>query len=647
MTITLTVSEVRQALQQAAGRAPSGDGAPSTALLGTIFHRVIGELLRDDSPLNLESVVRDLDADLVEWQRVLVEHTYDQLLGPMLTNQSGSLREHGDQVLDLWTAVQDAVHWLAELWWQITEKGTKSASQSDSFWVERQVVLDLQQPHWSESVALLGQTDAVLRHPTTNAWCVLEWKIGQTSPAIDLAQVCLYHLMLNGLNQAKTNSAIAVVSFLPGRHETLFQSTQIADAQARLLDLIGRTAGVIDEPPQPKSTVPTVSTVLARQPEHLKKEEAEKPAAKNGTQKSGPSEEWLSDKSNKILRVLKKFGMPCRECRPPLVGPAFVRFSLFPDGGIRQRKVMAAAPELHLHLGLPAEPVMTVVEGTIAIDLPNPNPESVPFSSIIPYLTVMDSSVGSSRIPVGMDIGRKLTWCDLASSESPHMLVIGTPGSGKSQWLRVAVASLMHTNKPETLQLLLIDPKQNAFTFAAGSPFLQQPIVVPGGDGEVSEILEGLVETMGERYTLLAQEKCQSMNDYVRKTGQTMPRMICICDEYADLLHGSNRTEKQAIEKQLKRISAKGRAAGIHLILATQQAKATVITTGIRAMLPAKVALRVSTAIESRVAIEESGAERLLGNGDLLFKLIGTQRLQGAWLPDNEESLAASTVAVQ
>lgn len=648
MTITLTVSEVRQALQQAAGRAPSGDGAPSTALLGTIFHRVIGELLRDDSACNLESVVRDLEPDLGEWQRVLVEHTYDQLLGPMLTNHSASLREHGDQVLDLWTAVQDAVHWLAELWWQITEKGTKSASQSDSFWVERQVVLDLQQPGWSEPVALLGQTDAVLRHPTTNAWCVLEWKIGQTSPVIDLAQVCLYHLMLNGMNPAKTNSAIAVVSFLPGRHETLFQSTQIADAQAKLLDLIARTAGVIGETLQPKTPAPKLPIAIDRKPEPQKRKvEVEEPTQKNGQPKSGPSDEWLIEKRDKILRVLKKFGMPCRECKPPLVGPAFVRFSLFPDGGIKQKKVMAGAPELHLHLGLPAEPVMTVVEGAIAIDIPNPNPESVPFSAIIPYLPAMESSVGCSRIPVGMDIGRKLTWCDLASSESPHMLVIGTPGSGKSQWLRVAVASLMHTNTPETLQLLLIDPKQNAFTFAAGSPFLQQPIVVPGGDDEVSEILEGLVETMEERYTLLAQKKCQSLNDYVRKTGQAMPRMICICDEYADLLQGSNRTEKQAIEKQLKRISAKGRAAGIHLILATQQAKATVITTGIRAMLPAKVALRVSSAIESKVAIEESGAQRLLGNGDLLFKLIGTQRLQGAWLPEEEESLVQSTLAVR
>ncbi len=638
MTITLTVSEVRQALQQAAGRAPSGDGSPSTALLGTMFHRVIGELLRDDSTCNLESVVRDLEPELAEWKRVLVEHTYDQLLGPLLTNQSASLREHGDQVMDLWTAVQDAVQWLAELWWQITENGTTAASQSDSFWVERQVVLDLQQPNWSEPVALLGQTDAVLRHPTTNAWCVLEWKIGQTSPVIDLAQVCLYHLMLNGMNPAKTSSAIAVVSFLPGRHETLFHSTQIADAQLKLLDLIGRTAGVIGEPSRKKRVATTAPTATFGQTSLEQQKKTPEPEPLKPEQRSGPSPEWLTDTRDRILRVLKKFGVPCRETKPPVVGPSFIRFSLFPEGGIKQKKILSGAPELHLHLGLPAEPVMSIVDGTIAIDLPNPNPESVPFSLIVPMLPEIDELLGCSRVPVGLDITRKLVWCDLAGSESPHMLVVGTSGSGKTQWLRTAIASLMKTNTRETLQVLLIDPKQNAFTFAADSPFLRQPIVVPGGDGDVSEILEGLVDLMESRYSLFAQAQSQSLLDYVRKTGTPVPRIFCICDEYADLLEGSAKAERQAIEKQLRRISAKGRAAGIHLILATQQPRANIVTPAIRAMLPAKVALRVSDARESRIALEDSGAERLLGNGDLLFKSIGTMRLQGSWLPLDEES---------
>ncbi len=649
MTITLTVSEVRQALQQAAGRAPSGEGAPSTALLGTIFHRVIGELLRDDSACNLESVVRDLEPDLGEWQRVLVEHTYDQLLGPMLTNHSASLRDHGDQVLDLWTAVQDAINWLAELWWQITEKGTKSASQSDSFWVERPVVLDLQQPGWSESVALIGQTDAVLRHPTTNAWCVLEWKIGQTSPAIDLAQVCLYHLMLNGMNPAKTNSAIAVVSFLPGRHETLFQSTQIADAQAKLLDLIGRTAGVIGECDTQKTKITTVvgrteggssGPTTVSPPRTIGRPSVQKP---EGT--LGPSSEWLIETRDKMLRALRRFGASCREIKPPAIGPTFVRFFVFPESGIRRNKVLTAASELQLHLGLASEPVLSTVEGAIAVDLANPNRRGVPFSEFIPQLPAVDPLLGCSKIPVGLNLTGGLVWCDLAVV-SPHLLVVGTPGSGKSQWLRSSVASLVRTNTPETLQLLLIDPKQNAFPFMTDSPFLRQPVVVPGSDRDVSEILAELVDIMVDRNAMLADSRSASLADHVRKTDIPLPRIICVCDEYADLLAG-NKSEKQAIEHQFQRIAQVGRAAGIHLILATQQPRTQILSSSIRSLIDCRVVLRVSSALESRVALETAGAERLLGRGDLLFKSIGTERLQGAWLPEEEESLVTAASGIR
>lgn len=649
MTITLTVSEVRQALQQAAGRAPSGEGAPSTALLGTIFHRVIGELLKDDSACNLESVVRDLEPDLGEWQRVLVEHTYDQLLGPMLTNHSASLRDHGDQVLDLWTAVQDAIHWLAELWWQITENGTKSASQSDSFWVERQVVLDLQQPGWSEPVALLGQTDAVLRHPTTNAWCVLEWKIGQTSPAIDLAQVCLYHLMLNGMNPAKTNSAIAVVSFLPGRQETLFQSTQITDAQSKLLDLIGRTAGVIGQCGTQKTEITTVvgrteggssGPTTVSSPRTIDRPSVQKP---EGTW--GPSSEWLIETRDKMLRALRRFGASCREIKPPAIGPTFVRFFLFPESGIRRNKVLTAASELQLHLGLASEPVLSTVEGAIAVDLANPNRRGVPFSEFIPQLPAVDPLLGCSKVPVGLNLTGGLVWCDLAVV-SPHLLVVGTPGSGKSQWLRSAVASLVSTNTPETLQLLLIDPKQNAFPFMVDSPFLRQPVVVPGNDRDVSEILAELVDIMVDRNAMLAESRSASLADHVRKTGIPLPRIICVCDEYADLLAG-NRAEKQAIEHQFQRIAQVGRAAGIHLILATQQPRTQILSPSIRSLIDCRVVLRVSSALESRVALETAGAERLLGRGDLLFKSIGIERLQGAWLPEEEESFVAVVAGVR
>jgi len=658
MTITLTVSEVRKALHQAAGRTPSGDGSPSTALLGTIFHRVVGELLRDDSSSNLESLVRNLEPELSDWQKAVVEHTYDQLLGPMLTSHSASLRENGEQVLDLWTAIQDVVQWLAELWWQITEKGTKTVSQSDWFWVERQVVLDLQQPNWSEPVALLGQTDAVLRMPHSDAWCVLEWKLGQTSPVIDLAQACLYHLMINGTNPARSSSALAVVSFLPSRQESLFQSHQIVNAQAKLMDLIGRTAGVIGESAtrsastsaesNSKSTVAVSSEQRADRsipatPVNIPSvtTTSAKPAisvnpTKNSS--SGPSSEWLTETCDKMLRALRRFGAPCREIKQPAIGPTFVRFFLFPESGIRQGKVLTAAAELQLHMGLAAEPILSTIEGAIAVDLANPNRRAIPFSELLPQLPAVDGLLGCPKVPVGVDLNGNLIWCDLAVV-SPHLLVVGTPGSGKSQWLRAAVASLMKTNTPETLQLLLIDPKQNAFPFTADSPFLRQPVVVPGNEQDVSEVLAELVEIMVERNAMLAESRSASLADHVRKTGVPLPRIICICDEYADLIAG-NKSEKQAIEHQFQRIAQVGRAAGIHLILATQQPRTQILSPSIRSLIDCRVVLRVSTALESRVALESSGAERLLGRGDLLFKSIGTERLQGAWLPEEEESFA-------
>lgn len=675
MSITLNVSEVRQALQRAAGVTADGTGPPGSALTGTIFHRVIGELLREDSENRLELILGQLDPDLQAWKQTLAEQAYDQLLGPLLSRHTAALRDRGEQVLDLWAAVQAATAWLAELWWEITGHGTADVRQQDWFQSESQVVLDLQQSDWKESVAIVGQTDALLRHPGSGAWCVLEWKTGQTAPAIDLAQACLYHLMINGRDPVNP-SALAVVSFLPHPRETLFSGEQLSSAQARLLDFIGALAGVnargslseianasaassvpaaAGAPPSTpavpvvhESRAPRNSPVATTDFGDSSKPQssigspaaAEKNAANSlPARASGVTDVWLSEVRDGILRVLRKFGAPCREAKPPIVGLAFVRFFVFPDHGIRQKMILDKAPELQLHLKLETEPVLTVIDGAIAVDLPNPVREFVSFADLQPLLPSVDALYGNTRIPVGVDLTRCLVWCDLGASESPHMLVVGTSGSGKSQWLRAVTAALIATNTPETLQLLLIDPKRNAFTFLEGTDYLLRPVVIPDGDTDISEVLEDLSVLMDQRYEEFAARQSQSLTDFIRAGGKPVPRIICICDEYADLMESSAKAARQAIERQLKRISTKGRAAGIHLILATQQPRATVITPAIRSVLPAKIVFRVTDARESRVALDEHGAERLLGNGDLLFKCIGTQRLQGAWLPEEQTCL--------
>ena len=647
MAVTLTVSEVRQALQQAGGQ--PGDGAPSTAAIGTLFHRVLSELLCPDSPGNVESAVRDLDADLSLWKKTLKRHAYDQLVGPLLTQQMAALQSHGDKVQSLWIAVQDACDLLAELWWEITSQGRKPADQKNWFYAEQQIIHEVNQPGWREPVAIIGQADAVLQVPLKHRWCVLEWKLGRTSPEVDLGQACLYHMILDKVADFNGNSALALVSFRPNRTETVFEQPRLIEAQSRLVELIGKLAGVTpigkveggggaggrskpadgNGQQRPGPTSPQIPTRVSQQPA------------------SGPSPDWANQLKVKLLRVLRQSGAPCREAKPTMIGPTFARFFVIPERGITPKKVFAQAEQLHLCLGLGSPPSMEIIDGTIGVDLPRPDRVSIPFSQVVPHLPAADPLQGCSKVPVGIDLNAQWEWCDLAGSESAHMLVVGTPGSGKTQWLRTALASLLTTNRPDTLEVLLIDPKQNAFQFARNSPFLRQPIVVPAEVECVSGILDELIEGMTKRNQLFAAANCQDLMQYVQQAGEPMRRIVCICDEYADLLLQCEKQERNAIEHAFKRLAGMGRSAGIHLILATQQPRRDIVTPAIRSLIGAKVALRVSSPLESRVALNQTGAECLLGNGDLLYQCIGAPvRLQGAWLPSHEEQAIAAVAAV-
>lgn len=219
---------------------------------------------------------------------------------------------------------------------------------------------------------------------------------------------------------------------------------------------------------------------------------------------------------------------------------------------------------------------------------------------------------------------------DLAKPEHCHVLVVGTAGSGKSIWLRAAIASLVETNTPATLQLVLIDPKRNAFTAWRNSEYLREPIVFPDEASPVA-VLQGLIEEMEARYKRMADADVDDLGALVRREGRTTPRIVCVCDEYADLIeHGDDRKQ---VEMAIARLGAKARAAGIHLVLATQTPRRDIVSGTIKANLPTCVGLRVSSGAEARI-IETPGADLLLGHGDLILKSIGEpQRLQGALLP--------------
>jgi DNA segregation ATPase FtsK/SpoIIIE-like protein len=199
--------------------------------------------------------------------------------------------------------------------------------------------------------------------------------------------------------------------------------------------------------------------------------------------------------------------------------------------------------------------------------------------------------------------------------------------------MRSALAGLLLTNSPATLQLVLIDPKRSAFNEMEGSPFLYQRWdVLHPIDRPIAEVLDALIEEMDRRNVLFKETGADDLSAYVLKTGGPLPRIVLFCDEYFDLI--AVKKTRPEIETRVARLGAKGRASGIHLIIATQYPKADVVTGVLKANLSGRVCLRMTDARQSQVVLGQSGAEQLLGKGDLLFQDVGEpKRLQAAYLP--------------
>jgi hypothetical protein len=485
--------------------------------------------------------------------------------------------------------------------------------------------LELREPTWTDSVVVVGIPDVLVKAPNSSAWCVIELKLGRTAPEADLAQTCLYHLMLSCSEQYRRDSrsesgSLALVSFEPEPRERLFAAPELENARRTLTELIGRLAGVCGKQRDPAKPVSRV-VPPASEPESRYKELGEK-----------------------LVATLREYGADARLAGPPIIGPTFLRFPILPGRGVKFTAVQCRAQEIRVRLGLDQPPRIGMEGSHVVIDLQRPDRQLVHFEQLRDQLPDGDPLLGNSKIPIGLDLNGELQFADFARPENSHLLVAGTTGSGKSEWLRTMLAGLLVSNTPETLRLILIDPKRTAFLSLRNSPYLLRPIVFPESE-PVSKVLESLAEEMDRRYRLLEETGSDTLADHVRRTGRPIPRIICVCDEYADLLR-RDREEKKAIEFQINRLGAKARAAGIHLTLATQQPSRETIIGALDANIPARVGLKTNSHIESRMLLSTTGAENLLGHGDLLFKDIGDPvRLQGAYLsPEVRDKLFATAV---
>lgn len=322
-----------------------------------------------------------------------------------------------------------------------------------------------------------------------------------------------------------------------------------------------------------------------------------------------------------LLAALSEFNVKVERPRgevPYQEGPAFIEYAVFPSYGVSVNKIESQLENLKLRLKLSsdAEIACSTHKGNVLLTVPKADDERY-FVDAEELWSRWQRPSSGFKVPVGEDASGDIVEIDLSNSNSPHLLIAGVTGSGKSEALLTILHGAARFYSPEELRFRLIDPKQTELNTLAGS---QHTDGVIGWSGEEAiALLEQSVEEMERRYKTFreAGANIRNISEY-QSSIAPMARWIIVLDEYADLI--SDDDERKRIEKCLQRLSQKARAAGIHVIVSTQKPVVQVVNTVVKGNLPGKIALRVNTAMESRVILDESGAEKLVGKGDAIIR---------------------------
>lgn len=318
-------------------------------------------------------------------------------------------------------------------------------------------------------------------------------------------------------------------------------------------------------------------------------------------------------------------------------GPAVTRYELEPAPGVKVSKIVNLADDLALKLAAPGVRIEAPIPGKAAIGIEVPNRE-LSGVQLREVLENSDFSEMKSKLSVGlgMDIGGKAIVADLA--KMPHLLVAGATGSGKSVCINTLITSVLFKARPDEVKFILIDPKMVELSNYNGIPHLMVPVVTDAK--KAASVLNWAVQEMEKRYAMFAVHGVRDMERFNRgNEAEKMAAIVIIIDELADLMM----VAPVDVEDAICRLAQKARAAGIHLVLATQRPSVDVITGIIKANVPSRISFSVSSQIDSRTILDMSGAEKLLGKGDMLYYPVGAAkplRVQGAFISDGEvESL--------
>jgi S-DNA-T family DNA segregation ATPase FtsK/SpoIIIE len=451
------------------------------------------------------------------------------------------------------------------------------------------------------------------------------------------------------------------------------EATKTASASSRLANGLKAALGIKNRRQQPQPQVPSPPPKSERQEVMEQLEAADQQPLDLESQYELPPvdlllanedvcyeehEKEVRGKAKILEKTFKNFGFNVRVVEIE-TGPVIAQYEVELEAGLRLSKITGLADDLAIALRVPSVRIVAPIPGknTVGIEVPNENRQLVRLREVIEET---NGRAKRMKIPVylGKDVAGNPMVVDLAAL--PHLLIAGRTGTGKSVCLNSIIVSILMTRGPDEVRMLMIDPKMVELNGYRKLPHLMHPVVTDMRKAEA--ILAWAVDKMEERYQLLSRAGVRHVSVYNqlgddelrdrirpesdeewRQIPRQLPYIVIVADEMADLMM----TAGKDVEQHIIRLAQKSRAVGIHLILATQKPTVDVITGLIKSNLPARIAFQVASRTDSRVVLDEMGAEKLLGNGDMLFLLPGTSTLlrgQGTYLSDDEITRVVDSV---
>ncbi len=375
------------------------------------------------------------------------------------------------------------------------------------------------------------------------------------------------------------------------------------------------------------------------QPEIKEKQVYQYPSVKLFSKKDrdlNEKPEWLLNQIDIINQTLEEFGVEGKVSASKK-GPTVTRYEIALEPGVNVKRILSIQDNLMMSLASKSVRIEAPIPGKpyVGLEVPNVKPEIVAFGNVVDTKEFLEDFEHPLKVALGIDIDGQNIYVDIRSM--PHGLIAGATNSGKSVCVNTVLISLLLKNSPEDLRLILIDPKMVELAAYNGIPHLVTPVITDVKMAAAA--LNWAVNEMERRYQTFANNKARdisSFNDRVKRgltDDEKMPFIVIVIDELADLMMAS----PHDVEDSIQRITQKARAAGIHLIVATQRPTTDVVKGTIKSNIPVRIAFKVASFIDSTTILDYSGAENLLGKGDMLLKRTDrAHRLQGAFIPDDE-----------